>query len=198
MFCYQCEQTANSKGCTVTGVCGKSAETANLQDELTSKIIEFANCVEYSEANISLIIETLFATITNVNFDNNSLRNLLEKISQRIQCCNSFDINSVWECNEDIRSLKSLILFGVKGIAAYAYHARVLGYKDETIDKFFFEALLIVCAIFLSEDSVTNIVSMLYFLIFSVRSMIVSKLASVSAEHPSNAAKTSMRKSLAR
>ena len=69
MFCYQCEQTANSKGCKVTGVCGKSAETANLQDELTSKIIEFANCVEYSEENISLIIETLFATITNVNFD---------------------------------------------------------------------------------------------------------------------------------
>ena len=141
MFCFQCEQTANNKGCTVQGVCGKSAETANLQDELTSKIIEFANCVEYSEENISLIIETLFATITNVNFDNNSLKNLSEKISQKIQCDNSFDIKSVWECNEDIRSLKSLILFGVKGIAAYAYHAKVLGYKDEAVDKFFFEAL---------------------------------------------------------
>ena len=141
MFCYQCEQTANSKGCTVTGVCGKSAETANLQDELTSKIIEFANCVEYSEKNISLIIETLFATITNVNFDNNSLKNLSERISQKIRCCNSFDIKSIWECNEDIRSLKSLILFGLKGVAAYAYHANVLGYKDEAVDKFFFEAL---------------------------------------------------------
>ena len=141
MFCYQCEQTANSKGCTVAGVCGKSAETANLQDELISKIIEFANCAEFSEGNICLIIEALFATITNVNFDNNSLKSLSEKISQKTQCCNDFDIKSVWECNEDIRSLKSLILFGLKGIAAYAYHAKVLGYKDETVDRFFFEAL---------------------------------------------------------
>ena len=141
MFCYQCEQTANNKGCTVQGVCGKSAETANLQDKLTSKIIEFANCTDFSEENISLIIEALFTTITNVNFDNNSIKNLSERISQKIQCCNSFDIKSVWECSEDIRSLKSLILFGLKGIAAYAYHAKVLGYKDESVDKFFFEAL---------------------------------------------------------
>ena len=141
MFCFQCEQTANNKGCTVQGVCGKSAETANLQDKLTSKIIEFANCTDFSEENISLIIEALFATITNVNFDNNSIKKLSERISQKIQCCNSFDIKSVWECSEDIRSLKSLILFGLKGIAAYAYHAKVLGYKDESVDKFFFEAL---------------------------------------------------------
>ena len=52
MFCFQCEQTANNKGCTVQGVCGKSAETANLQDKLTSKIIEFANCTDFSEENI--------------------------------------------------------------------------------------------------------------------------------------------------
>ena len=141
MFCYQCEQTANNKGCTVQGVCGKSAETANLQDKLTSKIIEFANCTDFSEENISLIIEALFTTITNVNFDNNSIKKLSERISQKIQCCNSFDIKSVWECSEDIRSLKSLILFGLKGIAAYAYHARVLGYNDETVNRFFFEAL---------------------------------------------------------
>lgn len=141
MFCYQCEQTANNKGCTVQGVCGKSAETANLQDKLTSKIIAFANCTDFSEENISLIIEALFATITNVNFDNNSIKKLSERISQKIQCCNSFDIKSVWECSEDIRSLKSLILFGLKGIAAYAYHARVLGYNDETVNRFFFEAL---------------------------------------------------------
>lgn len=141
MFCYQCEQTANNKGCTVQGVCGKSAETANLQDKLTSTIIEFANCTDFSEENISLIIEALFATITNVNFDNNSIKNLSERISQKIRCCNSFDIKSIWKCDEDIRSLKSLILFGLKGIAAYAYHAKVLGYKDESVDKFFFEAL---------------------------------------------------------
>ena len=107
MFCFQCEQTANNKGCTVIGVCGKSSDTSNLQDELTSKIIEFANCEDFSEENVCLIIEALFTTITNVNFDNNSIKNLSERISQKIRCCNSFDIKSIWKCDEDIRSLKS-------------------------------------------------------------------------------------------
>ena len=141
MFCFQCEQTAQCKGCTVQGVCGKAADTANLQDDLTSKTIEFANCADCTEENTNLIIEALFTTITNVNFDNNSIKKLTEKISEKIPCDNRFDIKSVWECNEDIRSLKSLILFGLKGIAAYTYHAAVLGFRDETVDKFFYEAL---------------------------------------------------------
>ena len=69
MFCYQCEQTVGFAGCTKVGVCGKTAETANLQDELTSKTIAFANCAPFSEENANLIIEALFTTITNVNFD---------------------------------------------------------------------------------------------------------------------------------
>ena len=141
MFCFQCEQTAQCKGCTVQGVCGKAADTANLQDDLTSKTIEFANCADCTEENTNLIIEALFTTITNVNFDNNSIKKLTEKISEKIPCDNRFDIKSVWECNEDIRSLKSLVLFGLKGMAAYAYHAAVLGFRDETVDKFFYEAL---------------------------------------------------------
>ena len=141
MFCFQCEQTAQCKCCTVQGVCGKAADTANLQDDLTSKTIEFANCADCTEENTNLIIEALFTTITNVNFDNNSIKKLTEKISEKIPCDNRFDIKSVWECNEDIRSLKSLILFGLKGIAAYTYHAVVLGFRDETVDKFFYEAL---------------------------------------------------------
>lgn len=141
MFCYQCEQTAGCTGCTSIGVCGKKAETANLQDELTSKTIEFANCVPFNKENTNLIIEALFTTITNVNFDDNSIKELTNKLITKTPCENDFDIKSVWECDEDIRSLKSLILFGLKGIAAYAHHAMVLGYRDEVVDKFFFKAL---------------------------------------------------------
>ena len=141
MFCYQCEQTVGCSGCVIQGVCGKKAETANLQDVLTSKTIELANCVPFNEENTDLIIESLFTTITNVNFDDVSIKNLTNLLMNKTPCQNNFDIKSVWDCNEDIRSLKSLVLFGLKGIAAYAHHAAVLGYRDETVDKFFFEAL---------------------------------------------------------
>ena len=141
MFCFQCEQTAKGEGCTVQGVCGKTFETANLQDALTNKTVEFANCVKYSKDNAKLVVDALFTTITNVNFDNESIKNLINELSEKNTCSNHFNIKTVWECNEDIRSLKSLILFGLKGIAAYAHHARILNYTDETVDKFFFEAL---------------------------------------------------------
>lgn len=141
MFCFQCEQTAHCKGCTVQGVCGKTSDTANLQDELISKIIEFANCVEHNQKNTDLIIKALFTTITNVNFDDDSIKNLINDISEKIPCDNKFDIKSVWECDEDIRSLKSLVLFGLKGIAAYAHHCAVLGFYDERVNEFFYEAL---------------------------------------------------------
>ena len=141
MFCFQCEQTAKGQGCTIQGVCGKSPDCANFQDELTSKTIVFANCADINKHNADLIIEALFTTITNVNFDNESIINLTKKISDNTPCEKNFDIKTIWNCNEDIRSLKSLVLFGLKGMAAYAYHARILGYSDDSIDKFFFEAL---------------------------------------------------------
>lgn len=142
MFCFQCEQTAGGKGCTMAqGVCGKKADTANLQDELTSSLIELANCGEKNEQNTELLINGLFITITNVNFDNNSIKEFINKVRSQIHCDDTFDIKKVWECDEDIRSLKSLILFGVKGMAAYAHHARILGYKDDEVDNFFYEAL---------------------------------------------------------
>ena len=137
MFCFQCEQTAFHKACTKKGVCGKEPDTANLQDELTSSVIELANCEEINDENTKLIIDGLFTTITNVNFDNTSIKNLTDKIS----CNLKFDINDVWNCSEDLRSLKSLILFGLKGMAAYAYHARILGYRNEDVNNFFYEAL---------------------------------------------------------
>lgn len=141
MFCFQCEQTAFHKACTKKGVCGKEPDTANLQDELTSSVIELANCEEINDENTKLIIDGLFTTITNVNFDNTSIKNLTDKIKNRISCNFKFDINDVWDCSEDLRSLKSLILFGLKGMAAYAYHARILGYKNEEVNNFFYEAL---------------------------------------------------------
>ena len=141
MFCFQCEQTAFHKACTKKGVCGKEPDTANLQDELTSSVIELANCGEINDEYTKLIIDGLFTTITNVNFDNTSIKNLKEKIKNRISCDFKFDINDVWNCSEDLRSLKSLILLGLKGMSAYAYHAWILGYKNEEVNDFFYEAL---------------------------------------------------------
>lgn len=141
MFCFQCEQTLNGKGCTKFGVCGKAPQTSNLQDELTNSLIELANCSQKNDENTRLIIDGLFITITNVNFDDDYIKKYIENIRKNIDCDKKFDIKTVWETNEDIRSLKSLILFGLKGIAAYAHHAYVLGYSDDEVNDFFYEAL---------------------------------------------------------
>lgn len=141
MFCFQCEQTFQSKGCTTQGVCGKKSDTADLQDELTSKVIELAVCGDINEENTNLIIDGLFITVTNVNFDNDSIKSFTSKVKENIGCNSAFDITTVWNCDEDIRSLKSLILFGLKGMAAYAHHARILGYKSDEVNNYFYEAL---------------------------------------------------------
>lgn len=141
MFCFQCEQTAFHKACTQKGVCGKDPDIANLQDKLTSSVIELANCGNINDENTKLIIDGLFTTITNVNFDNKSIENLTEKFKNRISCDFKFDVKDIWDCSEDLRSLKSLILFGLKGMAAYAYHAWILGYKSEEVNNFFYETL---------------------------------------------------------
>ena len=145
MFCFQCEQTACSKGCTMSqGVCGKKADTANLQDDLTNAIIELANCAQKNDEITELIINGLFVTITNVNFDNDAIKRYIDKVKDAKNCDTEFDIKTVWNADEDVRSLKSLILFGLRGIAAYAHHARVLGYTDKAVDDFFYEALIAV------------------------------------------------------
>lgn len=141
MFCFQCEQTAQGKGCTIQGVCGKKEDTSNFQDELINKVIELAICSDISEENTNLIIDGLFITITNVNFDNDFIKKFTSKIKEQILCNVNFDIRTVWECDEDIRSLKSLILFGLKGMAAYAHHSRVLGYKSDEVNNYFYVAL---------------------------------------------------------
>ena len=157
MFCFQCEQTSNGKGCIKYGVCGKAPETSNLQDELTNSLIEFANCSEKNEKNTKLIIDGLFVTITNVNFDDDYIKKYIDNVRKNIKCDKKFDIKTLWEANEDIRSLKSLILFGLKGMAAYAHHAYVLGYCDDTVNDFFYEALKAISKN-LSEDELLALV----------------------------------------
>lgn len=133
MFCFQCEQTAKGEGCTIVGVCGKQADTANIQDEIVSSLIELAFSTSPDADVTKTIIDGLFATVTNTNFDNQSLQTMIKNPQ--------FDMKQIWDADEDIRSLKSLILFGVKGMAAYAHHARILGFKNDEVDNFFYEAL---------------------------------------------------------
>jgi hydroxylamine reductase len=105
-----------------------------------------------------VIVEGLFATLTNVNFDHDALLALLDRVETEkkklvpecFRCAsscgrnNDYDMRRLWSAQEDIRSLKSLILFGIRGVAAYAYHAAVLGRKDETIHQFLYKALIAI------------------------------------------------------
>lgn len=149
MFCFQCEQTAMSTGCTGNaGVCGKKSDTANLQDKLTGALIGLACAVKKSSATATtdkLMLSGLFTTITNVNFNNETINELTEEITKEkvklSNTCLDYDMQNLWDDQEDIRSLKSLILFGLRGVAAYAYHAMVLGYKDEQVNNFFYEGM---------------------------------------------------------
>lgn len=161
MFCFQCEQTAGCSACTGgAGVCGKKADTAELQDKLTGALIGLARAVEGDESLATemtdkLVVEGLFTTITNVNFNNDTITALTgqiqaekERLVPNCSDCSSacgrssnYDIKELWSANEDVRSLKSLILFGIRGMAAYAYHADVLGYRDAAVNKFFYKAL---------------------------------------------------------
>ena len=149
MFCFQCEQTAGCAGCTgKAGVCGKPADTAALQDELTGALIGLARAAgkaaEVSGASDRLILDGLFAALTNVNFDNASILQLIRQIhaeKERLGSGEDYDLNLLWDAPEDIRSLKSLILFGIRGMAAYAYHAAALGYTDREVTLFLRRAL---------------------------------------------------------
>ena len=163
MFCFQCEQTAGCAGCTgKAGVCGKTAEVAELQDELTGALIGLARATDAdTPVNADawrLMIEGLFTTVTNVSFNEKTIRELInrvhaekERLAPKGSGCGSrcgrnddYDMNLLWNAQEDIRSLKSLILFGVRGMAAYAHHAMVLGYTDEEVNRFFAKALFAV------------------------------------------------------
>ena len=154
MFCFQCEQTAGCTGCTgQTGVCGKTSDIAGLQDELTGALIGLARVCdgkELSKEIYRLIMEGLFTTLTNVNFNAETIKKQIDAVRNAKNAftseCKEYDMNELWNAQEDIRSLKSLILFGLRGLAAYAYHADVLGYTDDGVNRFMCEGLSAVGA----------------------------------------------------
>ena len=141
MFCYQCQETAGNKGCTVKGVCGKTAEIANLQDKL---IFATKKLCAAKVPNVGKIVTlNLFCTITNANFDakflNDRINLTLNLIPKNFTVPEKIGVLSTED--EDIRSLRELITYGLKGMAAYLYHANALGYDDEKINAFMQETL---------------------------------------------------------
>ena len=155
MFCFQCEQTAKCEACTGrAGACGKTEDVAAAQDELTGALIGLARTCQAAgkvgERTYELVVNGLFTCVTNVNFNEFSVRALIVEVHAEAAAvaaaagCDvqpDYDMAQMWGADEDIRSLKSLVLFGIRGTAAYAYHARVLGKHDEAVDAFFVEAL---------------------------------------------------------
>lgn len=191
MFCYQCQETAGCKGCTQVGVCGKTAETARLQDLLiyatkglsavTTRLRQ--EHVAVSTAINHLITGNLFATITNANFDSDSIATRIEttltakeKLLKNLQNKDTMPKASLWtgkradfaamvpnvgvlaEKNEDIRSLKELIAYGLKGLSAYLYHANALGQEREDIDAFQQSALAKLLESDLTIEELTDLV----------------------------------------
>lgn len=176
MFCFQCQETALGKGCTVKGVCGKSAQLAGLMDLLLYVLRGISHhTVSLREQGVSVprdvnrfVMESLFMTITNANFNPERFAERIRKgVALRDQLaskskafCPHCDC-LVWQPenlaqmeakaaqvgvlrteNEDIRSLREMLTYGVKGMAAYAEHAANLGYEDEAIHAFMQKALV--------------------------------------------------------
>ncbi len=173
MFCYQCQETAKNTGCTVRGVCGKTEDTAMLQDLLMFALKGLAACALKAgeKADLSdtgrFVTKALFATITNANFDNDRISALIREALERrdaVKASAGLALTSpeaaVWSAgtqekfmdkaravgilatgDEDIRSLRELLTYGMKGIAAYADHAAVLGHEDQDVYSFLLKGL---------------------------------------------------------
>jgi len=173
MFCYQCQEAAKNTGCTSKGVCGKTDDTANLQDLLVYVLKGIALVSEEDakagkvDASVGQFVnKALFATITNANFDSDRISALIKEAlavreGQKKKNGATADHDAaVWYSdntaeyaakavetgiltteNEDVRSLRELLIYGLKGIAAYADHAAVLGYNNDDIYSFVIDAL---------------------------------------------------------
>ena len=188
MFCYQCQETAGCKGCTMMGVCGKTPEVAAMQDLLiyvtkglsavTTRLRAEGRKVE-PQVNY-LVTINLFITITNANFDREAIveriaetlrvkQELLAKLQERENlpeaalwqeniegfAAQAAKVGVLATENEDIRSLRELITYGLKGLAAYQKHANVLGYENEAIDAFVQSALAKLLDDSLTGDELT-------------------------------------------
>lgn len=195
MFCYQCQEAAGGKGCQVRGVCGKLDVVANNQDLLIymtkglSVYMEALQAKGYTDKAVDhYIMNSLFMTITNANFDKKRfvaqvnagyvLRETLEKELDK----QGIDRSKMHECttwwakteeemdvlaaavgvlrteNEDIRSLRELLTYGIKGMAAYAHHAQVLGYESQAVYDFMKKGLAATVNDDLSADELTGLV----------------------------------------
>ncbi|MFA6923970.1 MAG: hydroxylamine reductase [Bacteroidales bacterium] len=197
MFCFQCQETLKNTGCTIKGVCGKEESVARMQDLLIYTLkgisiysIKARNAgIEDDEVN-KFIVDSLFMTITNANFDKSrftdqikkgielreKIKSDLEKSGIRLNEAELHD-SAKWKANtaegcelkaekigvlsaknEDIRSLKEMLIYGIKGISAYAEHARNLGYEDKNIYKFMQEALAAATNDKISADELVSLV----------------------------------------
>lgn len=150
MFCFQCQQTAGGSACINTGVCGKQPSTSNLQDELVCELIKLAelskNENKHSAVADRLIIDGLFTTLTNVNFDDNAIKEFMGRVKNEQNKISRSEAEKIqvidlWDGDTDIVSLRSTLLFGLKGMAAYAHHAMNLGYTDNEVLKWFYKGL---------------------------------------------------------
>jgi hydroxylamine reductase len=186
MFCYQCEQTADGKGCTIKGICGKDEETSSLQDAIVyvvkgiSQYAQRARVLGASDKEVNQVtLEALFMTLTNVNFDSEEHYEYLQRLGTVLKkaekmyetACAAAKTTPVklqgpaaWHPsadkreiarfaatlsilkrietgNEDIVGLQELVTYGIKGLAAYAHHAHVLGYYDESISEYVHRAM---------------------------------------------------------
>lgn len=150
MFCFQCEQTGGGTGCTgCAGVCGKSETAAALQDMLTGALVNLAAVCpdETPSPTLSrLLLRSLFATITNVDFNPQTLQAHIDEVHALLKTyggspAQDFSLQEIWHAQEDIRSLKSLLLFGIRGMSAYAYHALMLGRSNAEVNSFLCKGL---------------------------------------------------------
>lgn len=197
MFCYQCQETAQGKGCSIIGVCGKTPKTAKLQDLLiyTTKGVALYSSLLRKKGHISneinrFIINSLFITITNANFDDEAIINEIKKgvvIRENLETSLSSDEKKSLEKfshlnwkfstdediiafsdnkkvgvlrteNEDIKSLRELLIYGLKGMAAYTEHAMNLGKTQDEIFAFIEKALLATEDDSLTGDELTALV----------------------------------------
>ncbi len=192
MFCFQCQEAAGGKGCTVKGVCGKESQTSALMDLLlyTARGVAIVNSKlrEKGAADVDAsrkLLDMIFCTITNANFDDDAIKARIEKAfelrnrligtAKKREIAmpeadelafaaspseyekKAAEVGVLSEANEDIRSLKQLVIYGIKGVSAYTEHALNLGYEDESIYEIMENALAEVSRKDISADELTSL-----------------------------------------
>ena len=184
MFCYQCQETSKGTGCEIRGTCGKTEEVAKLQDLLLYTIKGISDLVVKGNLNVNEleninheVLNSLFMTITNANFDDVAFEKEIKKmLALRNELRGNAPVNNLHDAaifevgsredmlekassigvlstkNEDVRSLRGLITYGVKGLAAYTHHALIIGKEKDDLYAFIYEALAATLNDALSAD----------------------------------------------